>query len=337
MDAQKIPATVITGFLGAGKTTLIRRILATANGKRLALIINEFGDLGIDGEILADCGDKTCQKDEIVELTNGCICCTVAEDFVPTITKLMERDPLPDHIVIETSGLSLPQPLVNAFNWPQIREQLILDGVVTVVDSEAIAEGSFSNNRQKKTEIIDHSSSLEELFKDQIISADLIILNKMDLIGREHVVAVETAVRDATLSPVKFIHAGKDSVPGADVLLGLDIVTNIVHHQDVHEHDHDHFKNLVISGGTVLDIEILKTGLAFIIARHDILRVKGFVAVVGKPMRLVVQAVGQRIDTYFDRNWGLMERQESSLVIIGYSDMDVEKITEGIKGVLGEI
>ena len=107
MDASKIPATVITGFLGAGKTTLIRNLLATANGKRIALIINEFGDLGVDGDVLKGCGDETCTEDDIVELTNGCICCTVADDFIPTITQLMNRENRPDHIVIETSGLAL--------------------------------------------------------------------------------------------------------------------------------------------------------------------------------------------------------------------------------------
>ena len=146
MNAEKIPATVITGFLGSGKTTLIRNLLATANGKRIALIINEFGDLGVDGDVLAGCGDETCTEDDIVELTNGCICCTVADDFIPTITKLMESDRRPDHIVIETSGLALPQPLVNAFNWPEIREQVTVDGVVTVVDSAAVAEGRFADD-----------------------------------------------------------------------------------------------------------------------------------------------------------------------------------------------
>ncbi len=118
--AQKIPATVVTGFLGAGKTTLIRHMLQNAGGKRIALIINEFGDLGVDGDILKGCGDETCTEDDIMELSNGCICCTVADDFIPTMQKLLERDRRPDHIVIETSGLALPQPLVRAFNWPEI-------------------------------------------------------------------------------------------------------------------------------------------------------------------------------------------------------------------------
>ncbi|MEC9343177.1 MAG: GTP-binding protein, partial [Pseudomonadota bacterium] len=146
---SKIPATVITGFLGAGKTTLIRNLLATANGRRIALIINEFGDMGVDGEVLKGCGEETCPEDDIVELTNGCICCTVADDFVPTMQKLLERDRRIDHIVIETSGLALPQPLVAAFTWPEIRERVTVDGVVTVVDAHAVAAGRFADDEDK--------------------------------------------------------------------------------------------------------------------------------------------------------------------------------------------
>ena len=137
----KIPATVVTGFLGAGKTTLIRHMLQNAEGKRIALIINEFGDLGVDGDILKGCGAETCTEDDIMELSNGCICCTVAEDFIPTMEKLLARENRPDHIVIETSGLALPQPLVRAFNWPGISTRVTVDGVVTVVDGKAVTEG----------------------------------------------------------------------------------------------------------------------------------------------------------------------------------------------------
>ena len=144
--AQKIPATVVTGFLGAGKTTLIRHMLQNAAGKRIALIINEFGDLGVDGDILKGCGDETCTQDDVMELSNGCICCTVADDFIPTLEKLLTRDPRPDHIVIETSGLALPQPLVRAFNWPAVSTKVTVDGVVTVVDGKAVTEGRFAHS-----------------------------------------------------------------------------------------------------------------------------------------------------------------------------------------------
>ncbi len=351
MDTQKIPATVITGFLGSGKTTLIRNLLATANGKRIALIINEFGDLGVDGDVLAGCGDETCTEDDIVELTNGCICCTVADDFIPTITKLMESDRRPDHIVIETSGLALPQPLVNAFNWPQIRERVTVDGVVTVVDSAAVAEGRFADDhdavqaQREQDESLDHESSLEELFEDQVNCADMIVLNKTDLLPVDSLEAVEGEVRDATERRVKLIRAGIGNAPGADVLLGLGVGTESdmanrrshheMHHEDGHEHDHDEFESFVVEGGSIDDVTALTEALVNIIEEHDVLRLKGFVAVSGKPMRLVIQAVGKRIDTYFDRDWAGDEERVSRLVVIGLHDIDEAGIRSSVTAALG--
>src|SRR5262245_8584116 len=115
--STKIPATIVTGFLGAGKTSLIQNLLRNARGRRIALIINEFGELGVDGELVKGCGIEDCPEENIVELANGCICCTVADDFLPTISALLDRPQPPEHIVIETSGLALPKPLIRAFAW----------------------------------------------------------------------------------------------------------------------------------------------------------------------------------------------------------------------------
>jgi cobalamin biosynthesis protein CobW len=210
---SKIPATVITGFLGAGKTTVIRNLLMNAEGRRIALIINEFGDLGVDGDVLKGCGAETCSEDDIVELTNGCICCTVADDFIPTMEKLLERDNRPDHIVIETSGLALPQPLVAAFNWPGIKERVTVDGVVTVVDSAAVAAGRFADDHERvdaqraADESLDHESPLEELFEDQLTAADLIVLNKTDLIDAAGLQAVRDEVSSRTARKPGMIEA----------------------------------------------------------------------------------------------------------------------------------
>ncbi len=349
MNAQKIPATVITGFLGAGKTTLIRNVLATANGRRIALIINEFGDLGVDGDVLKGCGDETCSEEDIVELNNGCICCTVADDFIPAMTKLLERDNRPDHIVIETSGLALPQPLVSAFNWPEIREQVTVDGVVTVVDSAAVAEGRFADDeaavaaQRSSDEALDHDSPLEELFEDQISCADLIVLNKTDLVDRSQIEAIEHDVHGATSRSVKLVHAWQDHAPGADILLGLGVGAETdmdarkshheTHHEDGHEHDHDEFESFVIEGGAIVDIEQMRQNLTALIEHHDILRLKGFVEVVGKPMRLVVQAVGNRLDTYFDRDWHGHEKRGSRMVVIGLHGID----QEGVRTALSKV
>ena len=171
---MKIPATVITGFLGAGKTTLIRHILANADGRRIALIINEFGDIGVDREVINGCGFEGCDDDDVMELANGCICCTVADDFLPTMEKLLNRPNPPEHIVIETSGLALPKPLVKAFNWPEIRSKVTVDGVVAVVDAPAVAAGRFADDPDHVQEVreadknLDHHSPLEEVFEDLV-------------------------------------------------------------------------------------------------------------------------------------------------------------------------
>ena len=359
MDASKIPATVITGFLGAGKTTLIRNLLATANGRRIALIINEFGDLGVDGDVLKGCGDETCSEDDIVELNNGCICCTVADDFVPTMEKLLERDKRPDHIVIETSGLALPQPLVNAFNWPEIREQVTVDGVVTVVDARAVAAGRFAddvervNEQRSADDALDHESPLEELFEDQLTCADMIVFNKADLVDPEALKRIQDEVEQSVSRSVKLVKSSHGSLP-ADVLLGLDSATendvhnrkshHELHHEAIHaehgddaEHDHDHdeFESFVAGGGEVSDREGLVVGLKNIIEEHDVLRLKGFVAVEGKPMRLVIQAVGNRIDHHFDRDWEQDEIRQSRLVVIGLEGLEQSKISDQISALLG--
>ena len=332
---SKIPATVITGFLGAGKTTMIRNLLMNAGGRRIALIINEFGDLGVDGDVLKGCGAETCSEDDIVELTNGCICCTVADDFVPTMEKLLERDNRPHHIVIETSGLALPQPLVAAFNWPGIKERVTVDGVVTVVDSAAVAAGRFADDHDRvdaqraADESLDHESPLEELFEDQLTAADLIVLNKADLVDAAGLQAVRGEVASRTARKPSMIEARDGKVP-ASVLLGLGIGTendianrrshHEMEHEDGEEHDHDEFESFVVELGELADPKAFQDRLKAIVARHDILRVKGFAAVSGKPMRLQIQGVGARFDSHFDRAWAAGENRATRLVVIGLHD-----------------
>ncbi|MCM2293699.1 cobalamin biosynthesis protein CobW [Allorhizobium sp. BGMRC 0089] len=353
MLQQKIPATVITGFLGAGKTTIIRNMLMHAGGKKIALIINEFGDLGVDGEVLKGCGADNCSEDDIIELTNGCICCTVADDFVPTMQKLLEREVRPDHIVIETSGLALPQPLVAAFNWPDIRTRVTVDGVVTVVDSAAVAAGRFADDHDRldaqraDDDSLDHESPIEELFEDQLTCADLIVLNKTDLLDGEGLARVRTEVTGRIARKPALIEARNGEVP-AMVLLGLgagseaDIVNRKSHHELEHEalhdsgephehhHDHDEFDSFVVSLGAVADPAGFVDKLKEIVEAHDVLRLKGFIEVPGKPMRLVVQGVGSRIDSYFDRPWASGETRESRLVVIGLHDLDQAAIADAI-------
>jgi cobalamin biosynthesis protein CobW len=346
MNQEKISATVITGFLGAGKTTMIRNLLADTGGKRIALIINEFGDLGVDGDVLKGCGAETCTEDDIIELTNGCICCTVADDFIPAMAKLLEREQRPDHIVIETSGLALPQPLVAAFNWPDIRTQVTVDGVITVVDSAAVAAGRFADDhdavdaRRKQDVALDHESPIEELFEDQLTCADLVVLNKTDLLDHAAVAGVRAEVASRTHRKPIMIEARNGDVPAA-VLLGLgigtegDIANRKSHHELEHEdgtpHDHDEFNSFVVELGPIADPAGFGERLKSVIGQHDVLRLKGFVDVPGKPMRLQVQAVGTRIDQYFDRAWAAGEARATRLVVIGMVDMNEGAVRAAIE------
>ncbi|WP_068112850.1 cobalamin biosynthesis protein CobW [Tropicimonas marinistellae] len=353
--AQKIPATVVTGFLGAGKTTLIRHLLDAANGKRIALIINEFGDLGVDGEILKGCGVEGCRDEDVVELSNGCICCTVAEDFLPAMQKLVERDDAPDHIVIETSGLALPQPLVRAFNWPDIRTRVTVDGVVAVVDGPALEAGRFAANetavdaQRAADETIDHETPLSELFEDQLACADMVVVNKADLLGGTAADALVTRLRDEVRAGVSVLQSEMGMVDAA-VLLGLGVGAEddmdgrheLHHHHhhhddddehdhdDEHAHGHDEFESFVVSRAEIADPTAFAEHVAEVIRTHDILRLKGFAAVTGKPMRLAMQAVGPRIDSYFDRPFGSGEPRETRLVVIGQAGLDRAAIEKAL-------
>lgn len=336
---RKIPATIVTGFLGAGKTTLIRHVLENAGDRRLALIINEFGDVGIDGEILRACGVENCPDENIVELANGCLCCTVADDFIPAIEALLGHEKRPDHIIIETSGLALPKPLVKAFDWPAIRSKLTVDGVIAVIDGKAVAEGRFVDDpdaiarARAETETIDHENPLEEVFEDQLACADLIILNKTDLLesDEEHAVSATLAGQARAAAPI--LHAKKGRVNPA-ALLGLsaaaedDLASRPSHHDSETDHDHDDFESFVVTFPAIVDPAKLTERLEQIARDHDVLRAKGFVEVAGKPMRLLVQAVGARVQHHFDRPWKSDEQRASRLVIIGEKGLDRKAITE---------
>ncbi|MGE0116882.1 MAG: cobalamin biosynthesis protein CobW [Dongiaceae bacterium] len=339
----KIPATVITGFLGAGKTTLIQHLLRHANGRRLALVINEFGEIGVDGDLLRSCGIESCEDDDILELANGCICCTVADDFLPTIEKLLARAEPPDHIVIETSGLALPKPLVKAFNWPEVRTRVTVDGVIAVVDGPAAAAGLFAADpealaaQRAADPSLDHDSPLEELFEDQLGCADLVILNKVDQLDAAARAAAEAAIQAGSPRPAKLVAARHGAVDPA-VLLGLqaaaedDLAARPSHHDAENEHDHDDFESFPVRLAPLTSPQSLLDRLAPTIERHDILRVKGFLAVAGKDMRLVVQGVGSRLQHYYDRAWRADETREGRLVIIGLKGLDRAAITDALVG-----
>jgi cobalamin biosynthesis protein CobW len=330
---RRIPATIVTGFLGAGKTSLVRHLLATASAYRLAIIVNEFGELGIDRELLLGCGDPTCRDGDIIELANGCLCCTVADDFLPTLTRLIDRAAAPDHIVVETSGLALPKPLVQAFAWPEIRTRMTVDGVVTVIDAAAADAGRFASDpdavaRQRAADpSIEHDNPLEEVFGDQLACADLVILNKTDLLAPDRLVALRADLAARLRPGVKLVDAEHGRVVPA-VALGLaafaedDLAARPSWHNLAAEHDHDDFDSFVVVRGPVADETAFHHRLAALIRAHDVLRVKGFLDLPGRDRRQVVQAVGDRIAIHFDRPWRSGEARASRLVVIGRKGID---------------
>lgn len=342
-SADRVPCTVVTGFLGSGKTTLIRHMLENADGKRLAIIVNEFGDVGIDGEILKGCGIESCPEENVVELANGCICCTVADDFVPALDQILSRSPKVDHILIETSGLALPKPLVQAFQWPAIKGRVTVDGVVAVVDGPALAEGRVASDmdalqaQRIADDSLDHDDPVEEVFEDQVACADLVILSKTDLLDAPAAARANALVEAHLSRAVKIVPSSHGKVDPS-ILLGLglaveeDIDNRRTHHDDELDHDHDDFDSFVIDLPEVTDPDALAKRVAAASEAENVLRVKGFVDVAGKPMRLLVQAVGPRVSHYYDRAWAAGEDRRSRLVVIGLKGLDrpaIETILQG--------
>ena len=339
----KIPVTIITGFLGAGKTTLIRNVIENARGLRLALIINEFGEAGVDGEILKSCGIDTCPEENIVELANGCLCCTVAGDFIPTMETLLSRNPRPDHIIVETSGLALPKPLIKAFDWPSIRSRLTVDGVITVVDGAAVADGRFADDPEKVIRLraedpsIEHDNPLEEVYEDQLSCADLIVLNKINLMTPDDIERVRQEIANFVPRAVKIIPS-HDGCVAKDILLGLgaaaenDLDARPSHHDSDEGHDHDDFESFIVTVPTVTDADSFIDRLSGLAESHDILRIKGYVEVAGKPMRLLVQGVGSRFSKQYDRAWAVDEKRVSRLMIIGEKGMNQNAISASFLG-----
>jgi cobalamin biosynthesis protein CobW len=336
--AAKIPVTVITGFLGSGKTTLIRQQLQNNQGRRIAVLVNEFGEIGIDGDLLRDC--QVCDEEgatapalpsNIVELTNGCLCCTVQEEFLPTMQELLKRRDQIDCILIETSGLALPKPLVQAFRWQEIRTGATVDAVITVVDCEAVATGALAadlgalNEQRQADPNLDHETPLEELFEDQLGCADLVLLTKTDRVDLQTQTHVKKRVQQELRSGIKIIPC-QDGQISADILLGFnaavedDLDARPSHHdtEEEHEHDDDIGSVPVVIAPAIDPVRLLQT-LKHLMEDQEIYRIKGFVNVMNKPMRMVLQGVGDRIETFYDRPWRSNELRETRLIIIGQS------------------
>ena len=330
-ELTKLPVTVITGFLGSGKTTLIRHLMQNPNGKRLAVVVNEFGDVGVDGDILKSCAIPDCPAENIMELANGCICCTVADDFIPTIEALMKLDPQPDHILIETSGLALPKPLLKAFDWPDIRSKITVDGVIALADAEAVADGRFAPNveavdaQRLADDSLDHETPLSEVFEDQISCADIVLLTKADLTDQAGMDKAKAIIAQEAPRSLPVVEVS-EGVVDPRVILGLeaaaedDLEARPSHHDEPHDHDHEDFDSIIVAIDDIEDVEAFKEKVAALALEQNILRVKGYGVVKDKPMRLLVQAVGTRVRAQFDRPWGMDDVKQGRMVVIAEHD-----------------
>jgi cobalamin biosynthesis protein CobW len=334
---HKIPVTVVTGFLGSGKTTLVRHLLQHNQGRRIAVLVNEFGEVGIDGDVLRAC--ETCDEDSaiapasnpnILELANGCLCCTVQEEFLPTMRDLLQRREHIDCIVIETSGLALPKPLVQAFRWPEIRTAATVDGVVTVVDGDALAQGNLVGDltaletQRQADDSLEHETPLEELFEDQLACADMVLLTKTDLLTEPRRDRIQTWLEQQVPPGVKVVPCYRGEL-NAEVLLGFnaaveDCLDSRPSHHD-HEADHEHddqITSISVVVEAAFNPQRLIEQLKNLVQQYEIYRIKGFVAVPNKSMRLVLQGVGQRFETFYDRPWQADEPRLTRLVFIGH-------------------
>ena len=264
--------------------------------------------MGVDGEIVKQCSDETCPEENILELANGCICCTVADDFIPTMKSLLEGQYIPEHILIETSGLALPKPLLKAFEWPEIRSRLTVDSVLAVVDAEAVVNGIFapqmSNELEEKQNqtYVEHETPLSEVFEDQINCSDVVLLTKPDLvenISDARNIIIKEMERNVPILEVQNGDIGADVILGVNAAAETDLDNRRSHHDGFDDHEHDDFDTFSISVPKILDIEKFKIVLETLIRENDILRIKGFLRVESKPLNLLVQGVGKRLSVNF--------------------------------------
>jgi cobalamin biosynthesis protein CobW len=364
---MKIPVTIVTGFLGSGKTTLISGLLRKNPSRRLAVLVNEFGEVSVDGALLRAAGEE-CGV-EIHDLPNGCICCTIKDDFLPIMGQLQKRKQEIDHVLIETSGLALPTPVMRALAWPEVRNDFQLDAVLAVVDTPQLLAGNLDKGKPipgaGNAEIPEHVNSVDLILNQQLENADVVVLNKIDELGEDQLLEAEGIVREKA-AKVRFLELAYHAELDTRLCMGLSLhdEPEVVEHDHDHDHHYHHhgavqsaprdvdgpladqhqfdghshtglashehgeqthlhfhehdpgWQSFVLYSSQPQDPEKLKSAVKEVSIDQPVLRAKGFAAIGGKHHRLVVQAVRNRVQTYFEE--APSHDQESQLVFIGY-------------------
>ena len=346
--AKRLPVTVITGFLGAGKTTVLRHLL-TRGGQRLAVMVNEFGSVGLDGDLIRSCG--FCPEEEVdgrlVELNNGCLCCTVQDDFLPTMETLLERADQLDGIVVETSGLALPRPLLQALDWPAIRSRVHVNGVVTLVDGEALAAGSpvadaEALERQRAEDpSLDHLTAIDDLFEDQLQAADLVLISRADCLDASAMAEVQGRIKDKVRPGTALLPVSQGQVE-TSVVLGLEHKPTPQEAHTHHDHDHAHHahshvdmvgSNVRVEGA--LARQALEQLLPSLVSNLQVVRLKGRVWLPSKTLPLQIQMVGPRLNSWFEaapsHAWRPDQGCGADLVVLALNEAAAPALESGLQ------
>ncbi len=339
---KKIPVIVVSGFLGSGKTTFLRYLLKQSN-KKFGLIINEFGDVGIDGDLIKSCDrcDET-EEECVIELNNGCICCSVQDDFVPSIKALLEFNPTIESIIIETSGLALPIPLIQALNWPEIRSSIYLDVVVCIVNGESMINGLPINDLNKITkqyndiDRIDHNVPIEELFEEQLEVSDIVLVSRSDILNDDQFDFVKNKIK-ASLNSSAPVLKSKNGKIDLNYLFDFKFKKDTYKEFLTEEHDHNHIE--LVSDSIKLNYFLEKNDfeneMPKILDELNILRIKGRIWIPNKSLPLQIQIVGKKINTWFEEApkncWRPKDNAGLELVIISFDEKSIKIFNKKIK------